>query len=117
LLAYDFSTFVGGHVTRFGTRADVELSLEFASDLRKTATEALNSLTLPNFAKTNASRARDKWDLHNEYEKAVVERCYSELLPRWQNRMADSETYLRDNCWTMMESIIVTLRPPETDSR
>jgi len=29
--------------------------------------------------------------LHNEYEKTVVERCCSELLPRWQNRMADSE--------------------------
>ena len=110
-LAYDFSTFVGGHVTRLGTRADVELSLEFVSDLSKTATEALNFLPLPNFAKTNAAKAKDKWDLHNEYEKAVVDRCYGELLPRWQSRLADSETYLRDNCWAMMESIIATVVP------
>ena len=112
-LAYKFSTFVGGHVTRFGDRSDVELSLEFTSDLYRTASSALTSLSLPEFAKANGSKATDKWDLHNEYEKAVVDRCNNELLPRWQDRLADSSTYLRDNCWTMMENIIVTL--PSTD--
>ena len=111
-LAFDFSTFVGGHVTRLGDRSDVELSREFASDLSKTAVSALNALSLPDFPKTNPARAKDKWDLHNEYEKAVVDLCYNELLPRWQDRLADSPTYLRDNCWAMMESVIVTL-PPE----
>lgn len=110
-LRYKFSTFVGGHVTRFGDRSDVELSLEFTSDLYRTASSALTSLSLPEFAGANGSKAKDKWDLHNQYEKAVVDRCYNELLPRWQSRLADSPTYLRDNCWAMMESIIVTLSP------
>jgi glyoxylase-like metal-dependent hydrolase (beta-lactamase superfamily II) len=110
-LGYKFSTFVGGHVTRTGNRADVELSLELALDLEKTASQALNSLSLADFAKTNAIRAKDKWDLHNEYEKAVVDRCYSSLFPRWKDRLADTPTYLRDDCWIMMESIIVTLGP------
>jgi hypothetical protein len=113
-LAYDFSTFVGGHVTRFGDRRDVQLSLEFVTDLQKTAAEALTSLTLLDFAKANTSKAKDKWDLHNEYERAVADRCYHELLPRWQSRLADSQTYLRDNCWSMLESITVTLPPSET---
>jgi hypothetical protein len=111
-LAFDFSTFVGGHVTRLGDHSDVELSREFVSDLSKTAVSALNSFSLPEFAKTNPARVKDKWDLHNEYETAVVDRCYNELLPRWQDRLADSPTYLRDNYWAMMESVIVTL-PPE----
>ena len=110
-LQYDFSIFAGGHVTRLGDRSDVELSLEFVADLQKTAAKALNSLSLADYTKANASKARDKWDLHNEYEKAVVDICYNELLPRWQERLADSKTYLRDNCWAMMESIIVTLAP------
>jgi len=113
-LAYDFSAFVGGHVTRLGDRRDVQLSLEFVTDLQKTAAEALTSLTLLDFAKTNASKAKDKWDLHNEYESAVADRCYNELLPRWQSRLADSQTYLRDNCWSMLENITVTLPPSET---
>lgn len=113
-LQYDFSTFVGGHVTRLGNRSDVELSLEFVTDLQKTAAKALNSLSLADYAKANASKAMDKWDLHNEYEKAVVNICYNESSPRWQERRADSQTYLRDNCWAMMESIIVTLPPKDS---
>jgi glyoxylase-like metal-dependent hydrolase (beta-lactamase superfamily II) len=111
VLTYDFSTFLGGHVTRLGDRSDVELSLEFASDLRRTAASVLSSLSLADFAKTNGSKAKDTWDLHNEYEKAVVDVCYNELLPRWQDRLADSPTYLHDNCWAMIENIIVTLGP------
>jgi glyoxylase-like metal-dependent hydrolase (beta-lactamase superfamily II) len=110
-LTYDFVTFVGGHVTRPGDRSDVQVSLEFTADLYKTAASALSSLGLADFAKTNGAKAKDKWDLHNEYEKAIVDRCFNELLPRWQDRLADSPTYLRDNCWAMMESIIVTLQP------
>jgi len=115
-LAYNFSTFVGGHVTRLGDRADVELSLAFASDLRKTAESALNAVSPPEFAKTNASRAMDKWDLHNEYERAVVDACYNELLPPWQGQLADSPTYLRDNCWAMIENTIVTLAPASQEA-
>ena len=47
--------------------------------------------------------------------KRLVDRCYNELLPRWQDRLADSATYLRDNCWAMMESIIVTRQPEIAD--
>ena len=115
-LQYDFSTLVGGHVTRLGDRTDVELSLQFVTDLQKTAAKALNTLSLADYAKANASKARDKWDLHNEYEKAVVDICYNELLPRWQERLADSQTYLRDNCWAIMESPIVTLPPQDSPS-
>ena len=115
-LPHDFSTFVGGHVTRLGDRSEVELSLEFVTDLQKTAGRALNSFSLAEFAKTNASKSKDKWDLHNEYKKAIVDRCYGELLARWEERLADSTTYLRDNCWAMMESVIVTL-PPEANQK
>ena len=115
-LTYNFSTFVGGHVTRLGDRADVQVSLEFTYDLYKTAASGLSSLTLVDFAKANAARAKDKWDLHNEYEKVVVDRCYNGLLPRWHHRLADSPTYLRDNCWAMMESIIVT-QPTQNSSK
>jgi glyoxylase-like metal-dependent hydrolase (beta-lactamase superfamily II) len=113
-LTYDFSTLVAGHVTRLGDRADVELSLSFYEDAQRTAAAALNSLSLATFAKQFGSTTADKWDLHNEYEKAVVERCYAELLPRWKDRLSDTRTYLRDNCWVMMEATIVTLPPQST---
>jgi|SRR5215831_4613545 len=115
-LRFDFSTFVAGHVSRLGAKNDVELSVEFYEDLQRTAESALNELTLSDFARSASAGAagsiiRDKWDLHNEYEKAVVDRCYADLLPRWKDRLADTPTYLRDNCWSMMENVIVTLAP------
>ena len=107
-LAYDFDVLVAGHVNRLGTRKDVEVSAELAGDLRKVSSAVLAGLDFPTFIRTHP--AVDKWDLHNEYEKALVERCAARMLPRWKDRLADTATYLADNCWTMIEALIVTLR-------
>jgi hypothetical protein len=40
-LACDFTDFVGGHVDGLGSRSDVELSLQFALALERTAEEVL----------------------------------------------------------------------------
>jgi glyoxylase-like metal-dependent hydrolase (beta-lactamase superfamily II) len=110
-LAYDFDVFVGGHVSRLGRREDVKTAAEFVNDLSSTAAAVLGALDFPSYIK--AHPASDKWNLHNEYEKALIEKCYTTLLPRWAARLADSETYLRDNCWVMIEAQIVQLPPPE----
>ncbi|HYV67420.1 MAG TPA: MBL fold metallo-hydrolase [Myxococcales bacterium] len=109
-LSYDFDVLVGGHVNRLGNRRDVEVSAEFAEDLRKVAAEELRALDFPAYVRLHP--ATDKWDLHNEYEKALVARCTSRLLPRWKDRLADAATYLPDNCWTMIEALIVSLAEP-----
>jgi hypothetical protein len=44
----------------------------------------------------------------NQHLLAV--RCYTELKPRWQNRLLDTETYVRDNCWAMIEALTVAIR-------
>src|SRR5215510_970303 len=108
-LAYDFDVFVGGHVSRLGTREDVQTAAQFVNELRSTANAVLGALDFPSYIKTHP--AKDKWDLHNEYEKELVEACYAKLLPVWSPRLADSQTYLRDNCWAMIEAEIVQLAP------
>ena len=106
-LSYDFEVLVAGHVNRLGNRRDVVVSAEFADDLRKIAAEELRALDFPSYVRSHPGP--DKWDLHNEYEKALVARCTSRLLPRWKDRLADAATYLPDNCWTMIEALIVSL--------
>jgi glyoxylase-like metal-dependent hydrolase (beta-lactamase superfamily II) len=110
-LSYEFDVFVGGHVSRLGTRTDVETAAQFVDDLQTTATSVLGALDFPSYIK--AHPANDKWNLHNEYEKELVEKCYADLLPKWTSRLADSETYLRDNCWAMIEAEIVELAPQQ----
>lgn len=106
-LAYDFDVLVAGHVNRPGSRRDVEVSAEFAEDLRKVAAEELRRLDFPTYLRSHP--VADKWDLHNEYEKALVARCTARLLPRWKDRLIDAATYLPDNCWTMIEALIISL--------
>jgi hypothetical protein len=111
-LTYDFDTLVAGHVDRLGSRADVEASLRFVNDLRSTVAEAVRRLDFPTYVRAEAS-SKHRWDRHNDYEQALVQRCYETLLPKYREQLAGTETYLRDNCWAMLESLAVQFPPQE----
>jgi len=105
-LRYNFDTFVGGHVDRLGARADVEMSLEFVNDLKNTVVAEVARLSFPTYLQQNSS-PKHRWDRHNEYEMELVNTCYYQLFPRWNSRLRGTDTYLRDNCWEMLESLAV----------
>jgi hypothetical protein len=109
VLGFDFDTFVGGHVNRMGNRKDVETSLEFSNELYSVAMRFMTKTPFPAFLAGHSGA--DKWDLHNEYEKALVDECAAELGPAWENRLTDTKTYLKDNCWAMIEAITVQIPP------
>jgi glyoxylase-like metal-dependent hydrolase (beta-lactamase superfamily II) len=48
---YDFDTFIGGHLTKIGTRNDVLVQKEFISDLEKAAAKANQDITFGSIAK------------------------------------------------------------------
>ena len=54
VLGYDFDTFVGGHVDRLGTRADVETSLEFVTELHSVESRGLSKTPFPAFLAAHA---------------------------------------------------------------
>ena len=104
-LEYHFDTLVAGHVDRVGTRADVELSLAFAEDLKATAIHQFAAVTFPGYLREHPGGS--KWLLHDEYEKLLVDRCYAELAPRWGRRLIGPESALRSHCWTMIVALVV----------
>jgi len=105
-LNYDFDTLVAGHVDRLGTRQDVQTSLDFVNQLKQTVVDESAKLDFPSYLRANAS-PKHRWDRHNDYEQAIVEKCYAELSPKWNQKLLGTETYLRDNCWAMLESLAV----------
>lgn len=105
-LQYDFDFLVAGHVNRLGTKRDVDVSLEFVNDLQTTVAQAMKKLDFLTYLRTTSSQ-KHPWDRHNDYEQALVEQCYSQLYPKWSSRLAGTDTYLRDNCWAMLESLAV----------
>jgi len=109
ILTYDFETMVAGHVSRPGNRADVQVQIELIKDLVAAAERAYAALSVPAFLSRHPPGTDGKaaWDLHQDYEQVLVSIMYEELLPKWRTTLAGTETYLRDNCWAMLERFVV----------
>ena len=110
ILTFDFQTLVAGHVSRLGTRADVEIQLAFLKDLADACERAYAQLPFPAFLAAKASQ-KASWDRHEDYEGALVERVAADVGPRWRGKLEGFETYFRDNCWAMLETFVVQGAP------
>ncbi len=109
-LSFDFDTLVAGHVSRPGTREDVTVQLEFLRDLAAACERAYAQLSFPQFLARHHS-GKPGWDLHNDYESALVDRVAAEVGPRWRNRLQGFDAYFKDNCWAMLETFVVQGAP------
>jgi glyoxylase-like metal-dependent hydrolase (beta-lactamase superfamily II) len=99
----DFDTLVAGHVTRAGTKADVELQLAFMRDLRETATEALRVTKVGE--ELDPADLSNPWAVYDNYIDRVVAKCVGELTPRWSERLAGFDVYIWDQCYAMEQSL------------
>jgi glyoxylase-like metal-dependent hydrolase (beta-lactamase superfamily II) len=106
-LAYEFDAFVGGHVTRPGTRDDVRVQLEYINDLRTTAEAALSAVDL---ASTMASVDTDNvWAVFRAYLDAVAALTADEIVPRWKDRLGGADVFTLPNAWAMAETLRLDL--------
>jgi glyoxylase-like metal-dependent hydrolase (beta-lactamase superfamily II) len=99
---YDFDTIVAGHLTRLGTRADVETQKEFVLDLERAAARANQNVS---FSGIGAQVGFDNpWLLFSEYIDAVNKQCEGEMLPKWESRLGGAQAFMSTHCFTMTES-------------
>eukprot|EP00892_Ulva_mutabilis_P001043 jgi/Ulvmu1/1093/UM106_0009.1 len=97
LLTFDADTFVCGHLTRLGDRADVEISKEFVVELFDAAAEALATLDTSAIA-PEALAAGNLWLFTSELNRAFADRCFQILAPKWLGLMAGFDVYGRSHC-------------------
>lgn len=100
---YDFDTFIGGHLTRLGTRDDVVTQQEFISDLEKAAAKANSEVQFGDVAAQVGSTA-DTWLLFSKYIDAVDQNCVQTMLPKWESRLGGAEAFLPTHCFAMTAS-------------
>jgi glyoxylase-like metal-dependent hydrolase (beta-lactamase superfamily II) len=106
-LGYDFDHLVSGHVTRTGTRQDVQVQLEYLADLRQTAEAALRSVDLVD---TMAGvDTGNNWAVFRAYLDAVAARTTDELVPRWTDRLGGADVFTLPNAWAMAETLRLDL--------
>jgi glyoxylase-like metal-dependent hydrolase (beta-lactamase superfamily II) len=102
---YDFDTFVGGHLTRVGTREDVQIQREFISDLINASNRANQNVTFGEILQKVGGPTNNVWALFGTYLDTVDERCTNEMLPKWQHRLGGAEEFMFTQCTSMTESL------------
>ena len=107
ILDYDFEVFVGGHVARPGTRADVEANRDYVADVADAAARALadnpRGEVIPPLARAHPDA--DGWWLTDSHTRAVVDQCARDVRKRWEGRLAGVATYADSHCKRMQFSL------------
>ncbi|MFS2108816.1 MBL fold metallo-hydrolase [Sphingomonas sp. Sphisp140] len=99
----DFGKLVGGHVERWGTKADVRQQLEFMNDLKAAAATALKT-TRPGEELDSADKA-NPWAIFDNYIDRVVVQCMNTLEPKWRDRLGGYDAFIWDQCYAMEQSL------------
>jgi glyoxylase-like metal-dependent hydrolase (beta-lactamase superfamily II) len=98
-----FDTFVGGHVGRSGTKADVELYSEFLSDLKTAAGESLKTTRLG--VGLDPRDLSNPWAGFDNYIDRVVVQCVNRMTPKWATKLAAYDVFIWDQCYTVEQSL------------
>ncbi len=100
---YDFDKFVGGHLTRLGTRNDVAIQKEFIDDLKNAATKANEEVIFSKIAQ-QVGRFDNPWLIYSKYIDAVNEKCSQLVLPKWENKLGGAREFMSTHCFAMSEA-------------
>lgn len=99
----DFDTLVSGHVSRTGTKADVELQLKFMKDLKAAAADALKTTKVGEGV--DPADMPNPWAVFDNYIDRVAIKCVNTLTPKWSTRLAAFDVYIWDQCYSMEQSL------------
>jgi len=99
----DWDRFVGGHVARTGTHADVDTQIELNRDLRQAAAAALASTKLGEGL--NPLDQSNAWAVFDNYIDRVAGQCVETLTPKWSSRLGGFDVYVWDQCYSMEQNL------------
>lgn len=99
----DFDHFVGGHVARAGTKADVATQLAYMNDIRDAAGTALKSTQVgEGMAQADLT---NPWAVYDNFIDRVVVQCVNTMTPKWGQKLAGFDVFIWDQCYTMEQTL------------
>jgi glyoxylase-like metal-dependent hydrolase (beta-lactamase superfamily II) len=116
ILGYDFDHFVGGHLTRSGSRQDVIIQKEYIEDLRANCAEALVLSGLPSNASNpisvynlipniSAIDPGNPWATFKIYLEDLSNYCANVTNEKWLGLLGGADVYGFENAYQMIESL------------
>lgn len=105
ILEYDFDAYIGGHLTRLGTREDVEIQQEYFMDIVQAAGNANASMDFgAAFGEADArGGANNPWAIFDILLDSVSQQCADEVIPNWIDRLGGVDVFTFEHCWTISE--------------
>jgi len=100
---YDFTTLIGGHLNRVGTKEDVTTQLAFMSDLHAAAGNGLATTKMGEGMQP--SDLTNPWAGFDNYIDRVTISCVNTLTPKWKDKLAGFDVFIYDQCLSMEQSL------------
>ncbi len=101
ILGYTFNHFIGGHLTRHGTRKDVETQKAYILDIVNAARKA-NAAMDPGAAFAQATERGGQgnpWGFVQILYDTVAQQCADEVEEKWKDRLGGVDIFTFDHCW------------------
>ncbi|MFC6963269.1 MBL fold metallo-hydrolase [Halocatena marina] len=105
ILEYEFETFVGGHLTRLGTREDVKTQREYINDLKDASKNAIEMVELDPIAKRVGTD--NSYTFFLAFEKSLVETAADTVREKWTGRLGGVDSFVESHCSVMIASLRV----------
>ena len=113
ILTYNFTHYIGGHLDRSGTRADVETQLQYVTDLYDNCATAIaltgnssSAISAAGLEKSvEASNPGNQWALFKAVLDATCEYCVNVTNRKWLGTLAGADVFGFENAWIMVNSL------------
>ena len=102
-LGYPFRTFIGGHLTRLGTRDNVVIQQEYVADLKAQAASAIDTFNVADVYKS--VDPANPWAIFRGYLDGVAAQAANAVVPRWIDRLGGADVYTLSNAYQLVESL------------
>jgi glyoxylase-like metal-dependent hydrolase (beta-lactamase superfamily II) len=102
-LGYPFHTFIGGHLTRLGTRDDVVIQQEYVADLKAQTASAIDTFNVADVYKS--VDPANPWAIFRGYLDGVAAQAANAVIPRWIDRLGGADVYTLSNAYQLVESL------------
>jgi len=103
VLSFDFDTIISGHLTRSGTREDVEIQREYVLDVQANAAQALQTVDFSAIAQETGFE--NPWLLFDTYLSTVAQECTDLTLPKWTDRLGGADVFSFSHCFKFLHSL------------
>ena len=103
-MRYPWTTLVGGHLGRLGTRADGALQQQYVADLDASARATIAGLDpTPFFQKYGPTG--NAWAIFKTYLDAAARLAADPVIAKYTGRLAGADVFTTDNAFAMIESL------------